>query len=43
MTGRDRITIDGATYELQGPPWSATNPLMGGAASFVQVGARRVI
>ena len=42
VAGRDRLTIDGATYELQGPPWSASNPLMGGAAAFVQVGARRV-
>lgn len=43
VTGRDRLAIDGATYELQGPPWSATNPLMGGSASFVQVAARRVV
>lgn len=42
VSGRDRITIDGATYEFTGPPWSAVNPLMGGAAAFVQVGARRV-
>ncbi len=42
VTGRDRITIDGATFEFQGPPWSAANPLYGGAVSFVQASARRV-
>lgn len=42
VTGRDRITIDGATFEFQGPPWSAVNPLHGGAVAFVQADARRV-
>jgi len=43
VTGRDRITISGATYELQGPPWHAANPLQGGAVAFVQAAARRVV
>lgn len=42
VTGRDRITINGATFEFQGPPWSAVNPLAGGAVAFVQADARRV-
>lgn len=42
VSGRDRLTVDGAVYEFTGPPWSAQNPLMGGASAFVQVGARRV-
>lgn len=43
VSGRDRLTVNGATYELQGPPWDAANPLFGGAVAFVQVGARRVV
>lgn len=42
VTGRDRITIDGATFEFQGPAWAAANPLYGGAVAFVQASARRV-
>ena len=42
VTGRDRITINEDTFEFQGPPWAAVNPLAGGAVAFVQADACRV-
>ncbi len=41
-TGRDHITIDGATYQFDGPPWAATNPLAGGTVAYLQATAKRV-
>lgn len=29
VTGFDRVTVDGITYEFEGPPWPARNPRTG--------------
>lgn len=40
LTADDRVTVDGHTYELTGPPWPAFNP-RDGAVAFVEATLRR--
>lgn len=40
VDGSSRITIDGFTYELDGPPWAATNPRTGRVSHLVATGRR---
>lgn len=40
VDGGDRATIDGVTYELDGPPWAAHNPRTGDI-THLEVGLRR--
>ncbi len=41
LDATDRITVDGATYEVDGPPWPVWNPRLG-VGSQVECRARRV-
>ncbi len=40
VAARDRLRVNGATYEVDGPPWTATNPRTG-RVEYVQGTARR--
>jgi hypothetical protein len=42
LDGSDRVTVDGATFEVQGPPWRAFNPLAA-AVDFVEATLVRVV
>lgn len=42
ITARDRVTVDGAEYELDGPPWDVTNPRTG-TRTHVVATLRRVV
>ena len=42
LTGWDQVAIDGATFEVVGPPWPAINPRTG-AASHVEATIRRTV
>jgi hypothetical protein len=40
VAGGDRITVEGETFELEGPPWPARNPRTG-RIEFLEVTLRR--
>lgn len=40
LTGWDRVTVDGAEYEVEGPPWPVVNARTG-VASHVEATLRR--
>lgn len=42
LTGWDRVTVDGATFEVEGPPWRAVNPRTG-RSSHVEATLRRTV
>lgn len=43
LAGADRVTVGDATFEVQGPPWSAANPLGAGSVDFVEATLVRVV
>lgn len=42
LAGSDRVAVNGATFEVKGPPWSAANPLSA-AVDFVEATLVRVV
>lgn len=42
IAGSDRVTVEGTTYEVAGPPWSAINPRTGTVSHVVATITRTV-
>lgn len=42
LNGADRVTVEGATYEVDGPPWPAHNPRLR-RVTHIEATLRRVV